>query len=228
MNLRASRLMRVYHFLSAEFALSNIALQRMRVSRLADLNDPFELLAVDVGGRKDLRMTLAAWKKELHESKGLLCFSKDWRNPVLWSHYAAKHRGMALGFEIPDDTGKEIQYSTERIAAHIASDGSFKPDEAFVQTLLYTKYSHWAYEEEVRVFVELDKKTVEGGLYFVPFSPRLKLCHVVLGPLCEIPIERVRTLVAKTCQSVHVDKGRLAFKWFKVVQDERFKRKALA
>lgn len=219
--------MRVYNFLPAEFALSNLALQRLRISRLADLNDPFELLAVNVGGNKAFRVRLAALKKELHTKNGLLCFSKDWRNPVLWSHYAAKHHGMCLGFDIPDGYGREIQYSTERIAAHIAEDGSLKPDEDFVESLLYTKYSHWEYEQEVRVFVPLASSTAEGGSYFIPFSDTLRLAHVVLGPLCEIPIDRVRALVARTCGPgpIYVDKGRLAYKWFKVVEDERFRGK---
>jgi len=220
--------MRVYKFLTAEYALSNIALQRIRISRISDLNDPFELLAVNVSGRKALRSRLESWKHKLHSSKGLMCFSKDWRNPVLWSHYASKHHGICLGFDIPDKLGREIQYSTQRITAQIEEDGSFHPDEHFVQTLLYTKYSHWAYEEEVRVFVELDRRTIEGDSYFYPFSNDLHLSHVVLGPLCSVPIERVRDLVARTCGGVFVDKGRLAFKSFRVVQDERHKARPVA
>lgn len=87
--------------------------------------------------------------------------------------------------------------------------------------MLLTKYIHWQYEEEIRMFVGLDNSTIERGLYFSEFSDDLKLKEVILGPLCEVPIDRVRRLVAKTYDSVTVIKARLAFKWFAVVTDER-------
>jgi len=32
---------------------------------------------------------------------GLLSFSESWKSPVLWSDYAAGHKGICLGFERP-------------------------------------------------------------------------------------------------------------------------------
>src|SRR5262245_2779152 len=89
--------MLVHHLLSAENALSDISLRRIRISRIRDLNDPFELLA----GRSDdkwLRKILSDYAANFNRTNGLLCFSKNWGNPVLWSHYASKHRGMCLTF----------------------------------------------------------------------------------------------------------------------------------
>lgn len=221
--------MRLYNFLSTEHALSNLRKRRIRISRLADLNDPFELLAVNVGGKKDFRAKLRSWKAEMHNTKGILCFSKDWHNPVLWSHYAAKHHGICLGFDVPDGYAKEVIYSTDRITSHLSEDDELQPDEAFIHSLLYTKYSHWAYESEARIFVGLDAKDSEDGSYFLPFSSALRLRHVILGPLCEVPIEDVRALI-RDCYTdgpIYVDKARLAFKWFKVVEDERYRAKAV-
>jgi len=43
------------------------------------------------------------WTKERLIGKlGLLCFSRNWHNPVLWSHYADKHRGICPGFDADD------------------------------------------------------------------------------------------------------------------------------
>lgn len=215
--------MRVYHFLPTEYALANIALQRMRISRLAELNDPFELLAINVGYKKNLRKKIAQLKSDFHESKGLICFSKGWHNPVLWSHYAAKHHGVCLGFEIPDDQVRIVQYSTDRIAARITDSGGFDADDPLVDELLYTKYSHWEYEDEVRMVVPLDKSTVEDGSYFYSFSSEFRLVHIILGALCQVPIWRVRDLVAHFENAVFVDKARLSYKFFKVVQDEKSK-----
>jgi len=87
--------------------------------------------------------------------------------------------------------------------------------------LLCTKYAHWEYEEEVRVFVKLDEAIAEGTLYFWPFSNDLTLGEVILGPLCEYRINDVRRLVTSLYGSVVVIKARLAFKSFRVVPDQR-------
>lgn len=221
--------MRVYHSTSAEHALSNIALKRLKISRLGDLNDPFELQALNLGSKKDLRKALAGWKKALSEKKGLLCFSKNWRNPVLWSHYASRHKGVCLGFDLADGLAKDVKYASERLLRQAVKDTQhLEVNESLIQDLLYTKYEHWKYEEETRVFVELDPKTVEHGCYFYNLSEQLRLREVILGPLCEIPIDQVRALVEELYDyQVFVNKARLAFKWFKVVEDERFRTKVV-
>ena len=213
--------MRVYHLLSAESGLSDIALRRIRISRFADLNDPFELLAAHLG-EKPFRVAVRNWRTEMNATHGLLCFSKNWESPVLWSHYAAKHRGMCLGFEVQDDLAQEVQYIKDRLPIRFKpNDVTKRLDESFVRELLASKYEHWKYEEEVRVFLSLDPSTVESGSYFYPFSDRLQLIEVILGPLCELPVTEVRELVRGTYGRVSVAKARLAFKWFKVVYDER-------
>lgn len=213
--------MRVYHLLSAENGLSDIALKRIRISRFADLNDPFELLAAKLDEKK-FRKGLRSWRTEFNESNGLLCFSRSWENPVLWSHYASKHRGMCLGFELANEMAQPVQYTTDRVPIKFAEDDSEKGLAlSFVKALLATKFEHWRYEDEVRVFVSLDAKTCEAGSYFYPFSDKLRLVEVILGPLCGLPISDIRALVRGTYARVAVTKSRLAFKWFKVVSDER-------
>lgn len=214
--------MRVYHLTSSENALADIALRRIKIARIADLNDPFELLAANLGNNRELRRAIRDLKSELSKTNGLLCFSKQWKSPVLWSHYADKHRGICLGFELKDELVSEVKYSPDRLAARFKNNDLGQGlEEAFVREMLLTKYVHWQYEEEIRMFVGLDPSTVERGLYFSEFSDDLKLKEVILGPLCDVPIERVRRLVTKTYDSVAVIKARLAFKWFAVVPDER-------
>jgi hypothetical protein len=82
---------------------------------------------------------------------------------------------------------------------------------------LTAKYQHWKYENEVRVFVQLDHGTVERGLYFYSFSEDLRLREVILGPLCELPLATVRTFVRRTYPDAIVIRARLGFKSFNVV-----------
>ena len=60
--------MLVYYFTGALFALSNLALRRIKVSRFEDLNDPFELLGVDLANSKH-RAVLRDKKKEINRDK---------------------------------------------------------------------------------------------------------------------------------------------------------------
>src|SRR5262245_21901599 len=99
--------MRVYKFLSKQFALQNLTKQRIKISTYADMNDPFELLGI--------RFSNAWVHNQMIESAktltGALCFSRNWRNPMLWSHYADEHKGICMGLDIgPPEKIKEPIY----------------------------------------------------------------------------------------------------------------------
>ena len=94
--------MRVFHFIGAEYGLEDLRMRRLKVATLHELNDPFELFGVSLAD-ESVRRAFAAMKDQLASNRGLLCFSRDWHNPVQWSHYAAKHTGMCLGFDIPNE-----------------------------------------------------------------------------------------------------------------------------
>jgi hypothetical protein len=215
--------MRAYNLTVAAHALGNVALRRLKISRFGDLNDPFELLAAETG-EHDYRAAIRSWKSTFHVKYGILCFSRYWNNPVLWSHYAEKHRGVALGFDLDESTIETVQYLPSRIPIRfvggVPGNGL---EDSFVKDLLRTKFEHWRYEDEVRVFVELDEKTLEAGSYFYPFDDRAQLREVILGPACELPIEGVRALASRLYgEKVVVRKARLAHKSFDVVPDKRY------
>ena len=76
---------RVYHLTSADHGISDVGLQRLKVARFSDLNDPFELMAVNLRERHD-RKVMRKFKDAYDAKTGILCFSADWTNPVLWSN----------------------------------------------------------------------------------------------------------------------------------------------
>jgi len=213
--------MRVFHFLSKENALSDMALSRIRISRYSDLNDPFELLAADMG-KPAIRKAMRSMKDHLDRETGILCFSENWKNPVLWSHYATKHRGICLGFDLDDEVACKIEYVDERLPVLFrGGDSKAGIDDTYVNRLLRTKYIHWKYEEEVRMFVRLEEGALEDGSYFLPFGDSLKLREIVLGPLCPFSVEHIDKFASSVDPSVSVHKARLAFKKFQVVPDRR-------
>jgi hypothetical protein len=124
---------RLYHFLSAGHALDDIARGRIRISRIEQLNDPFELWCVYQKDR-GLRDALRAYKEEMNTRFGMLCFSKHWHNPVLWSHYADRHRGICLGFDIDSRRVKPVAYISQR--PHL----KIPPSRQDAEKLLFSKF----------------------------------------------------------------------------------------
>ena len=200
--------MRVYNLTPSQFGLSNIALRRLKVARFNDLNDPFEMLAVDVAVR-DLRVGMHAKKEQINAEEGLLCFSKDWKSPLLWSHYAEKHKGLALAFDVPDRLLTRVHYQKGMHKISVtARSTKQKTIDRLLKRLKYTKFDGWRYEDELRRFFPLNSLDAQSGLYFVPFSKTLVLRKVILGPRCDLPIDSIRDLVEPFSPKVSVRKAR--------------------
>lgn len=211
---------RVYHLTSAEYALAAISLGRLKVARFSDLNDPFELLALALKGDRR-RQVMREFKDTLNQTHGLLCFSGDWMNPVLWSHYANKHRGICLGFNLRRTRSEEVSYEDSRLAQEL--DGAkhalhLSPEQE--QLLRRTKFRHWQYENEQRMCVELDECSKEGSLHFCNFDNDLQLAEVILGVECRLPLDKVRSLTSTQYSGVITFQARLAVKSFDIVRDE--------
>jgi len=209
-------LVRAYHLTSAVHAVNAIALQRLKVSRLSDLNDPFEFLGLMWRDLRD-RPKIQALKDEIDAQTGLLCFSENWINPVLWSHYADKHRGICLGFNLLRSESKPVTYQPERIASSSAKP--LPASSALEEKLLFTKFEHWHYESERRVRVPLSGALPEGPLYFKPFGTDLALTEVILGDACTLSLDALRTLVRGVDPSAVTFRARLAGKSYNVVPD---------
>jgi hypothetical protein len=215
-----AHLLRLYHLTSADHAISDLALGRLKAARFSDLNDPFELIGVNFRER-EVRKAVRDFKDAYDARTGLLSFSDDWAGPVLWSHYGAKHRGICLGFDVPRDSVQKVQYEDERLLASLGDGGDpLELDADLRQKLLCTKYRHWEYEREYRRFVPLEEAILEGRLHFVSFGKDLELAEVVLGPQCLISLDRVRDLVKSRYSKAVVFQSRLAFKFFHVVPKE--------
>lgn len=210
--------MRVYHFLNRTYGLEDIRLRRLKVATIADLNDPFELLSPELS-RSVNRKPLNDLKRELASCYGLLCFSKIWQNPVQWSHYSDKHRGLCLAFEIPDKKLHAVSYEHKRRAALAEVCLSKKTnDDLALLRRLSVKYRHWEYEQEARVFHKLGEKDQKTGLHFVTFSEELRLVGVIVGAMSDISRVELASCLGEQATKVSCFKARLAFKSFRVVQ----------
>jgi hypothetical protein len=211
---------RVYYFAPAQFALDNLHKRRLKVSRLEDLNDPFELLAAEVM-TKDRRAAVEAWSLHMSRTSRLLCFSTDWRNPVMWSHYADKHRGLCLGFDVPPHLLLEVSYEPKRLEKHVEKGLNLESlDEELARELLTTKFQDWRYESEVRILLKPEDTYNELGNDFYAFSSQLQLQEVMIGPRRQVSPEEVKRALQSEDSTVVITQTRLAWSDFKVLDDE--------
>ena len=203
---------RAYHFVSLHYGLDDLRRRHLKISRLDDLNDPFELWAIAQPDHR-IRQALKATKAQMATQFGLLCFSRDWHNPLLWSHYADKHRGLALGFDVDEHIPKPVTYRRTRPVLTTI-------DTKVAKWLLFTKYADWSYEYEARIFTSLEDQELKTGLYFANLSEQLILREVIAGPLCTTTERELRE-AAGSAEGVKFTRARLAFKTFRVVTDRR-------
>jgi hypothetical protein len=84
----------------------------------------------------------------------MLCFSAAWNDPVIWAHYCDKHRGICLGYNVPDDKLTRVEYVKDRLPP---SKATFS-----LADLVGTKYMKRAYEEESRMLLPL--REAEDGI----------------------------------------------------------------
>ena len=201
----------VYRFLDKDAGLNTVRTRRLRISRIGSLNDPFEFLAADLSDRI-FRRAFVKMKRAMSKSRGIICFSKDWQNPVLWGHYADRYRGLCLGFEVRAELTK-IDYVNQRIRC-VGDD----IDEAQMQKILSSKFEHWGYENEYRLFCSLDEKS-DDDHYYLDFSDDIKLKRVMVGAESTITRAELANALGEIAHQVKVFKVRPAFRKFKVVKN---------
>src|SRR5208282_1962985 len=143
---------RVYKFTTAKYGISNVRDRRLKLSTIDDLKDPFDLAPLDITD-PDIRRAQEALVIFYRKRVGLLCFSRNWDNLLLWSHYGDAHKGICCGFDIPvGDPGTnfdtDVIYQPNLLQIRGPEDVNFD----LANRLLRTKHESWSYEQEVRMF----------------------------------------------------------------------------
>ncbi len=215
--------MRAYYFTNEEYGLSNLEKRHIKLARVNELNDPFEFLAAATPEEMEDFVRL---KNCHHNWFGLVCFSKNWRNPVQWGHYADKHKGLCLGFDVTNDFLSSITYSEHPITfdrsllKYCDENSENQLAEEHVMQIINTKYIHWRYEEEVRLFVKLEPKNrcASNGLYFYQFDDNVILKEVIVGTRSSVTKSQITKLLGSDA-TVAISKARPAFDEYRMIKE---------
>lgn len=133
------------------------------------------------------------WDWIEHFSKGfrVLCCSHREDSILMWSHYAAKHTGFVIEFEVdelfPDvplaNHFREVRYrsSPPMVAGLHADVSSF---DAAIELTLTTKALEWAYEEEVRIMMPIALLKEQDDHRYRVFDPN-GIKRVIIGCLMD-------------------------------------------
>lgn len=208
--------MLVYHFLSQTYGLESLQYRRLKVSLPDSLNDPFEHRAIELSDR-DQRRAFNEAIPQLALHCGLICYSEAYTSPMIWSHYADRHRGICLGFEIPKQHLTQVKYIAKRLRGKIGARRAITANEAkLALRLTASKYSEWSYEREWRAFVALNDMQRVGDLYFQPYGEHMVLREVVMGAHSTASRKDVDDALGDLVKSVRRCKVRPAFRTFKM------------
>jgi hypothetical protein len=182
---------RVYKFIRSQYGISSLEKKRLKVSTIEDLNDPFDFLAAIETTDPRVAHAVSMLGDQFKGKIGLLCFSRNWDNLLLWSHYGASHTGICLGFDISEgDPGAnfdiDVLYQPNLLQIHSPKDVNFD----LANRLLRTKHESWSYEQEVRMFVNLSDPPDAEGLNWIEFGPLLVLREIIIGAQCHPAVSK--------------------------------------
>ena len=183
--------MKFYRFQTInKLTLQNLTNQKNWVADPFEFNDPFEFSLYDSylidknGEARNLTHIESAnimKFKDSVDNYGVVCYSSDHYNILLWSHYADNHKGMCLVFDVNKDNIKglyKVNYQKNFASINLTDDARTHEE---ILTLVTTKSIEWKYENEYRqIFVE------KNILYEYPGD----LVEIIFG--CRTPIEDIK------------------------------------
>jgi hypothetical protein len=166
--------------------LSSIVKEKNWVSDPFDFNDPFEFRFTEINNankqnelvylEEENRMVTHEYIK-IVSNYGVVSYSLAELNILLYSHYADKHRGMCLEFEVTNFNGtnlKEVKYCTDFKRITFPFDEPQQKEE--IEMILTTKSEEWKYEKEYRQIIDHKKDYAEypGKLVGIIFGCQAK------------------------------------------------------
>src|SRR5580692_11461069 len=113
----------VYRYLNEQFALQALQTRQLKVGRLGELNDPADcqptLSGAPAQPNDEAREAFEKrYLSEIYNDIGVVCFSSVVSDPVVWSHYADAHHGMAIGYDFHESGAKlfKVVYDERRVS----------------------------------------------------------------------------------------------------------------
>ncbi|NEK38217.1 DUF2971 domain-containing protein [Rhizobium leguminosarum] len=117
--------------------------------------------------------------------KGIVSMSERWESPLMWSHYGDQHRGICVGYSVPNDaveSVRKVAYGGGRlvnaslVAAMLSDD--VEAQRNVDNLVLLRKAQDWSYESEWRLIGNRGSQD----------SP-LEMEEIVFGMRCDLAVK---------------------------------------
>jgi hypothetical protein len=244
----------LYKFRSFKYGLLALQERRLLISKLDSLNDPFESMPFDasddyvrtfmegskrsIGKRRGVVSFSWRWSNPVlwshyaENHQGLcLGFGISLNDEIDRNIFPIRYIGRPLKMSTKygwDSANGGTKWGGGR-GWSLGPDGEVLQEDVqlvshLTHALLFTKYSHWKYEDEVRVLI--DFLQTDHDRHFWPFDKGLRLSQVILGPNCDITNLAAIHEALKTYEhadTVVVTRTKLSYKNFKVEEDTSFR-----
>ena len=215
-----------YRLLPDEAAIKTIETRCFRVSRIADQEDCFEWQfgfdencppeLEEINQKKIDRMVERA-----SETMGILCFSEEINDPILWSHHADGHKGIAFEVNIGISAKlvsnlHKVKYNEPRIVLPYRQI----TDEEWLDRMknFYKQKSEsWHYEKERRLVIEHAECVPFGGRFFWKIPAGL-ITRVIIGFRSSVSEQYLRhALELNGFQNIQIVKAKRSLRTYDVV-----------
>jgi hypothetical protein len=132
-----------------EFLLDILVHKRLFAPSFDMLNDPME--GFFTYARDGANQSFIDRMMGFRTTLGICSLSKIPTSTVMWSYYAASHKGLVRGVEVrPDEDHmiQDIEYTPENVFRPFRGSNA----ETEARGILSKKFTAWSHEQEVRVF----------------------------------------------------------------------------
>lgn len=193
----------IFKYFSFDIAQKVICEQKLKFNNPSFFNDPFDcdldLISFELKNfSSDVKMEIAQLRSENKQHQlsdelllkayrhaqlnklykaSICCFSLDFKNTVMWSHYGDNHNGVALIFDQSlDDCFEDLE--SERISlfpvcySRTSRTNYLENKVKAIQELFATKSEDWKYESEYRLvtlknqeFFKFRKQYLTGAIF---------------------------------------------------------------
>lgn len=129
--------------------------------------------------QKDREEFEERWRQSLRKL-GVVCFSGDPNNILMWSHYANNHRGLALEVLLDEDDARlfEVEYTSDRIVCPLFRKEEGRLHE--IRDVLKRKFHDWRYEREYRLLHDIQEMRNRGNGELAQI-PKQSIKKILLG-----------------------------------------------
>lgn len=151
----------------------------------------------------------------------MLCFSRNWRNPVQWSHYADRHRGLCLGFDVADELIRPVIYRRHRTPFETAVLEGGDRAPALMEELACTKFNIGVMKPKCACSPRSTNAITKPGYSLLRSRPPWRCAKVIVGAAADVGRAELGEAVGGLSGQVRMRNARLALRSFNVVTQRR-------